>query len=351
MPVDWRPQRCSDVDECALGMAQCGRHGNCINTAGSYRCGCTLGFELRIVAAHGHYRGSGGGGNTTHSCQPMEGVCPDGTACARHADCVHAGGFRFRCKCKIGWAGDGLRCGMDSDMDGWPDERLPCDGERCAADNCVYVPNSGQEDADGDGMGNACDPDADNDGVLNDPDNCPLHHNPEQTDSERGGGDKQGDACDNCPMVMNVDQMDTDKDGLGDACDEDIDNDGVLNGQDNCPRRANADQADADRDGLGDVCDNCPFIPNPSQLDADNDLVGDACDSDIDRDRDGVQDSQDNCPKVANSDQLDSDGDGRGDLCDTDMDNDGVPNHVDNCPIAYNPDQLDANRKCGRVWL
>lgn len=320
-------QRCDDIDECREGIARCGTNSHCVNTEGSYECSCSRGYAR----------------NSTFGCTQIPGMCPDGSVCDRNAVCQHAGGNRYRCKCKVGWAGDGTHCAIDKDLDGWPDYDLDCGDTRCRADNCVNIPNSGQEDADGDGIGDACDPDADNDGILNDPDNCPLIYNPDQADTDADGGDRQGDACDNCPTVANLDQSDVDRDGLGDACDPDIDNDGILNARDNCPKRANSDQKDSDGDGLGDVCDNCPFIPNPKQDDSDNDLVGDACDSDIDRDRDGVQDSKDNCPKIANSDQLDTDEDGKGDACDVDLDNDGILNEVDNCRFVYNPDQEDAN--------
>lgn len=58
----------------------------------------------------------------------------------------------------------------------------------------------------------------------------------------------------------------------------DADDDGVPDDEDNCPMTANADQADNDGDGVGDVCDNCPDAANPDQADTDGDGIGNVCD-------------------------------------------------------------------------
>ncbi|XP_069980586.1 cartilage oligomeric matrix protein isoform X3 [Penaeus vannamei] len=323
-------QHCYDINECDDDSnGGCVAHSQCMNTEGSYYCGeCIEGFV----------------GNQTVGCHNLPGLCPDGKQCDGNANCIKPFGLNhYVCECKVGWAGDGQTCGPDRDLDGWPDFDLGCEDRRCRQDNCVKTPNSGQEDSDNDNIGDACDDDADNDGIPNSPDNCPLVSNPDQDDTDPGGPDTQGDACDNCPTIPNLYQEDNDKDGIGDACDPDIDNDGVLNRQDNCPLTPNEDQKDSDRDGLGDACDNCPDVRNPGQEDIDKDLVGDLCDSDNDRDRDGIQDNMDNCPDTPNSDQHDADEDGRGDECDPDADNDGIPNNNDNCHLVYNPDQRDSD--------
>ena len=50
-------------------------------------------------------------------------------------------------------------------------------------DNCPRHPNSDQADRDGDGQGDSCDPDDDDDGVSDEEDNCPFVVNPLQEDA------------------------------------------------------------------------------------------------------------------------------------------------------------------------
>jgi hypothetical protein len=210
-----------------------------------------------------------------------------------------------------------------------------------ATDNCTVILNADQLDTDSDKIGDACDNDDDNDSVV--------------------------DASDAFPLDA-TEFVDADGDGIGNNADTtpngDTDGDGIDNLSDNCASVSNALQTDTDSDGIGDVCDstingdtdndgvdnlsdNCVSVSNANQLDTDTDGAGDACDTtpNGDTDNDGVDNLADNCPSVSNADQVNTDGDAQGDACDTtpngDVDGDGVDNLSDNCPTVSNVDQVD----------
>ncbi len=280
--------------------------------------------------------------------------------------------------------GRGDACDPDNDgdfvRDDWPDncrqvpnsDQADQDGDEVGdvCDNCPMVANPDQEDLDLDLIGDACDDDDDGDTVLDVSDNCPQFAGASQADGDTDG---VGDLCDNCLGLSNPksdcdgdpatpdEQCDNDGGGLGDPCDDDDDDDGILDGADscpfdalddvendgfcadvdNCPVNVNASQADNDGDGLGDACDNCAAHANPLQENEDGDVTGDACDPDDDGD--GVPDITDNCDLVTNPLQENLDLDALGDACDLDDDNDTIVDLGDNCPVDSNFGQIDSD--------
>jgi thrombospondin type 3 repeat protein len=84
---------------------------------------------------------NGTGCSTTGECPPGLTCCADNT-CRNDCSTIGDGGADMG--------------GADADMGTCPDQ--DGDGVCDAADNCPTVPNPGQYDCDGNGMGDACDP-------------------------------------------------------------------------------------------------------------------------------------------------------------------------------------------------
>jgi len=313
---------------------------------------------------------------------------------------------------------DGIGDSCDCDIDGdtikdksfrycWPDvppedptPTDPCEDlqtELCL-DNCARTVNTDQADLDGDGSGDVCDCDIDDDTIIDKSwRECWPDVPPEDPTPETPCEDKQTELCiDNCAYDQNVEQADLDGDGEGDTCDCDIDGDTIKDKSIiSCwPEVPEGDPPPTDicEDAQTALCiDNCVFTPNTDQVDRNDDDEGDACE--CDRDGDGIVDNSarvcwpdvppgdptpetpcedgdtteciDNCVDTPNPDQADRDDDGQGDACECDKDGDGINDSpavacwpgttpptvscvsgetdrcFDNCPDIDNPDQAD----------
>lgn len=167
--------------------------------------------------------------------------------------------------CRIADCMPGDMACADCNNNGIPDEcetDTDADGVINPCDNCVDIPNLNQQDSDGDDVGDACD-------------NCVFVTNPNQADCDDDG---TGDACRiaDC-MPGDLSCADCDGNAIPDECQPDSDNDGIIDACDNCIDIPNFDQLDTDADDVGDVCDNCLTVANSNQSDCDGNGVGDAC--------------------------------------------------------------------------
>jgi hypothetical protein len=188
-------------------------------------------------------------------------------------------------------------------------------------------------DADQDGLPDACDHDADDDGVTCD----------DALDTCGDGICAEGtEDCFLCPNDCSC------ADGLACYPGGDCDDPAAGCGDDfpeidetchSCPQDVPCAEGYTCHDGecllpedIPDTCaDNCLLIANPEQADTDGDGEGDACDDDDDNDT--VPDADDNCPLVENLHQENADGGPAGDACDDDDDEDGLLDEDDPCPL------------------
>jgi len=263
-------------------------------------------------------------------------------------------------------------------LDPYPDSDY--DGIRDSLDNCPNISNAGQDNHDSDSMGDVCDPDDDNDGILSDlsgADDCPFGEIDWISSSST---DHDGDGCKDSHSEDQDDDNDGVNDGVDDCSKGDLEwiSDSSSSDYDSDGCRDSSEDFDDDNDGICDdltsaqgcmvgwpQLDRCPTSPLSFSSTQSNDADRDGCrdqDEDTDDDDDGFSDFEDGCPNLIGNSTLgddkgcpDGDSDGWADIEDDypddatqwrDTDEDGYGDNSDGtngdmCPLQEGYSTID----------
>jgi uncharacterized repeat protein (TIGR01451 family)/MYXO-CTERM domain-containing protein len=219
---------------------------------------------------------------------PNPNVC---VACLTNADCSSATPICLPATKTCGLCTTNAQCGAGGicNQDGTCEPDADGDGFADSKDNCPAVANPDQKDLDSDGKGDACDDDIDGDGLSNDVE-ATLGTDPNNPDSD-------GDGLSDFIETNGGQPIDTDGDGKIDALDDDDDGDGILTKDEIADTKSSGVSDDVDGDGKLNWLD----------TDADGDGVDDGTEGRGDDDKDGIPNYLD--PVVG----VDSDNDGLSD--------------------------------------